>query len=65
MKTIWQDGRYGVRMLLRSKAFTTVAVLSLALGIGVNTTIFSFVNSVLFRPLPVPRAEQLVLGLWS
>ena len=64
MKTIWQDGRYGLRMLLRSKGFTIASVLSLALGIGVNTTIFSFVNAMLFRPLPVPRAERLV-RLWD
>ncbi|MCA1628407.1 MAG: ABC transporter permease [Acidobacteria bacterium] len=64
MKTIWQDVRYGVRMLARSKGFTLVAVLSIALGIGVNTTIFSFVNAALLRPLPVPRPEQLV-RLWD
>ena len=64
MKTIWQDVRYGLRMLGRSKGFTLVAVLSIALGIGVNTTIFSFVNAALFRPLPVPRAGELV-RLWD
>ncbi len=64
MKTIWQDVRYGVRMLARSKGFSLVAVLSIALGIGVNTTIFSFVNAALLRPLPVPRPEQL-MRLWD
>ncbi|MGH9940810.1 MAG: ABC transporter permease, partial [Pyrinomonadaceae bacterium] len=64
MKTIWQDVRYGVRMLARSKGFTLVAVLSIALGIGVNTTIFSFVNAALLRPLAAPRPEQLV-RLWE
>jgi predicted permease len=64
MKTIWQDLHYGVRMLARSKGFTLVAVLSIALGIGVNTTIFTFVNTALFRPLPVPRAGELV-RLWD
>ena len=64
MTTIWQDVRYGVRMLARSKGFTLVAVLSIAFGIGVNTTIFSFVNAALLRPLPAPRPEQLV-RLWD
>ena len=64
MKTIWQDVRYGVRMLARSRGFTTLAVLSIALGIGVNTTIFSFVNAALLRPLPMPRSGELV-RLWD
>jgi predicted permease len=51
-------------MLARSKGFTAAALVSIALGVGVNTTIFSFVNAALFRPLPVPRSEELV-RLWD
>jgi predicted permease len=58
---MFQDLRYGVRMLLRSKGFTAVAVLSLALGIGANTAIFSLLDALLFKPLPVKQPEQLVV----
>lgn len=61
MRTLIQDIRYGMRMLLKNPAMTTVAALTLALGIGANTTIFSAVNGLMLRPLPVANADRLVV----
>src|SRR4030095_5120093 len=64
METLKQDLSYGFRMLLKSPRFTVVAVLSLAIGIGANTAIFSVTNALLLRPLPYKDAERLVI-LWQ
>src|SRR5277367_6597391 len=61
IETLIQDVRFGIRMLLKNAGFTATAVLTLALGIGANTAIFSMVNSFLLRPLPVKNPEQITV----
>jgi len=62
MNTLWQDLRYGARTLMKKPGFTLIAVITLALGIGANLTIFSFVDTMFFRPLPVREPYRLVMG---
>src|SRR5215470_5162694 len=64
MQTIWQDLRYSARMLVQKPGFTAIVVLSMALGISANATIFSFVNELLLRPPAVERPERL-LEVWN
>jgi putative ABC transport system permease protein len=64
MQTLWQDLRYGARMLAKKPGFAIVAILTLALGAGANTSIFSLINAVLLKPLPFAQSERLAM-VWE
>jgi putative ABC transport system permease protein len=63
MGTLWQDIRFGLRVLYKSPGFAAVAILTLALGIGANTAIFSYIDAWLIKPLPYPQADRLIVLL--
>src|SRR4030095_16290457 len=64
METVWHDLSHGIRTLLKNPGFTTVAILSVAIGIGANSAIFSVTNALLLRPLSYKDSDKLVI-LWS
>lgn len=64
METLWQDVRYGIRQLRKARGFTLIAVLTLALGIGANTAIFTVVNTIFLHPLPVHDPDHL-MGIFT
>src|SRR5580700_10771604 len=65
LEALWRDVKFGYRMLLKSPSFTAVAIITLALGIGANTAIFSLVNAVMLKSLPVHNPAQLFVARWS
>ena len=65
LTTVFQDLRFGMRQIIKNPGFTTVAVLSLALGIGISTAVFSLVNAILLSSLPVPNPQELRVIQWS
>ena len=65
LEQLWQDMHFGLRMLRKSPGFAAVAILTLALGMGANTAIFSLIDAVMLRALPVENPSELVLLKWS
>src|ERR1051325_944794 len=64
MRSLWQDLRYGFRILPKQRGFTTVAIIALALGVGATSAVFSIVNAVLLHPLAIEEPERVVM-LWE